>query len=141
MNNKSYLTAITRSRISVPMRYLDKQNLLSGRVLDYGCGKGFDANKLCLEKYDPHFFPEKPAGKFDVITCNYVLNVVLKQDEESLIEDIKARLKPAGTAYISVRRDVKTDGYTSKGTYQRNVKLNFPVLKETSSYCIYELSV
>ena len=50
--NKSYKTAKSRQTLSVPMRYL--RLCLNGRLLDYGCGKGSDADALGMEKYDPH---------------------------------------------------------------------------------------
>lgn len=133
MNDLSHKTAITRSKISVPMRKLIENDLLTPEqtILDYGCGKGSDAQFL-LEKgfdmsgYDPYFFPRTEVLKdefFDVVTCNYVLNVIkLDSIEEELLQNIKRVLKPGGIAYITVRRDVKQDGYTSKGTYQRDYK-------------------
>lgn len=44
--NHPYLTAIKRTGISVPTRYLLKHDLLKGRILDYGCGFGFDTDEL-----------------------------------------------------------------------------------------------
>ena len=29
-----------------------------GKMLDYGCGKGFSADRLNMAKYDPFFYPE-----------------------------------------------------------------------------------
>ena len=136
-NKKAHLTAISRKKASVPMRYLAKQNLLRGKLLDYGCGKGMDAKTFNMAKYDKFYAPKMPVGLFDTITCNYVFNVVDKATEEFLIMDIKSKLNKNGTAYITVRRDVKRDGFTSKGTYQRNVELDLPKLKETSTYCTY----
>ena len=70
MKNKSHLTAIKRTKLSVPIRGLD---LKGKRVLDYGCGRGSDADLLGADKYDPYYFPERPTGKYDVILCTYVL--------------------------------------------------------------------
>jgi len=137
MENTPHKTAISRKSPSVPMRYIAKLNLLSGRTLDFGCGKGFDAKYFKMEAYDPYFKPEKPTGKFDTITCNYVLNVVDKEKEKEILSQIKSLLSDQGIAYITVRRDIKKEGFTSKGTYQRNVILDLPILKETSTYCIY----
>jgi hypothetical protein len=58
------------------MRFLNSLGLLRGKMLDYGCGRGFDAEYYGMDKYDPHYAPEFPKIKFDTITCNYVLNVV-----------------------------------------------------------------
>ena len=141
MNNKAHYTAITRKKPSVPMRHLAKLGVLDkGRKLDYGCGKGFDADHFGMEKYDPHFSPIKPKGLFDVITCNYVLNVVLENKVLDILIDIGNLLNSGGKAYLTVRRDIKQEGYTKKGTYQRNVILDLPILKETSTYCTYILT-
>jgi SAM-dependent methyltransferase len=114
--------------------------LLVGRVLDFGCGKEFDANELGAEKYDPYFQPVMPEGWFDTIFCHYVLNVVKPLTEQVILRDIADKLNPHGKAYITVRRDIKTEGVTSKGTFQRNVTLDLPVLCEYKNrFCIYVL--
>ena len=137
-NSKSHNTAIARKKPSVPMRHLAKIGFLeNGRKLDYGCGRGFDADFFHMDRYDPHYSPAKPTKKYDIITCNYVLNVVSEFDGANILQEIKGLLKAEGTAYITVRRDIKKEGYTSKGTYQRNVVLDLPILKETKAYCIY----
>ncbi len=138
-NTNSHKTAISRKSPSVPMRQLDKKNLLVGDLLDYGCGRGFDADHFDMDKYDPHYSPEKPTKVYDTITCNYVFNVIDADKESELIQEISQLLNKGGTAYITVRRDIKEEGFTSKKTYQRNVKLNLPVLKETSTFCTYVL--
>ena len=131
--NLSHKTAITRKKLSVPMRKLQEQGLLDPRltILDYGCGKGSDA-RLLLEQnfyvsgYDPYFYPDNRVlmdDFYDVVTCNYVLNVIkLDKDIDELMRNIKRVLMKNGVAYITVRRDIKEDGYTSNGTYQRDYK-------------------
>jgi len=126
-------TAIKRAAISVPTRWLDEEGLLSGRILDYGCGYGKDAAELGFEVYDPYFFPHMPRGKFDTIICNYVLNVVPEREQAWIIHDIETRLTPDGVAYLAVRRDLKGHEPT-----QRIVRLQLPVVAETSGFCIYE---
>ncbi len=108
-------------------------------MLDYGCGRGIDADTYKLEKWDPWFFPGMPKGKFDTIMCNYVLNVISPGQEDIALWKIKNLLKPNGCAYITVRRDIKRDYSTSKGTIQRRVYLGLGIARETSSYCIYFL--
>ena len=44
--NHPYLTAIRRTDLSVPTRYLLQHNLLKGRILDFGCGFGYDTDEL-----------------------------------------------------------------------------------------------
>ena len=142
MENNSHLTAITRKSLSQPTKYLLENNLIEGRVLDFGCGKGFDTDFLLSEGfeavgYDPHFRPEKPNGKFNTIICNYVLNVLEEKDSEAVINEIRGLLEHEGFAYITVRRDIEKEGYTKRKTFQRNVELKLPILKENSKFCMY----
>ena len=153
--NRSYLTARTRTTLSVPMRELNKRNLIIGEALDYGCGKGYDAEALRMDKFDPHFTGgivsifnrfctetfDGVQDTYDTVTCNYVLNVIESaKDRAEVIQNIKMLLKPEGKAYVTVRRDLKESGHTSKGTYQGLVTLDLPILKETKAYCIYVLT-
>lgn len=126
-------TAIQRNKLSAPMKLLEEDGQLDGRVLDYGCGRGFDAKALELELYDPYFFPDVPDGKFDTITCNYVLNVVDEETEAWIISDIESKLEDGGHAFITVRRDLNGSEST-----QRVVRLDLPVYFENNSFCIYE---
>lgn len=120
--NKSHLTAISRKVVSLPTRQLLHQKKLRGQVLDYGCGRGQDADRLGFTKYDPHFYPEVPTGQYDTIICNYVLNVIPDVEERrAVVKHIRELLAPGGFAYISVRNDSFQEGYTSKGTWQGHV--------------------
>lgn len=143
----THKTAIKRVKPSLPMQYLAQNDLLIGRKLDFGCGQGFDAQNFDMEKYDPYFAKTMPEGQFDTITCNYVLNVI--QDNSAVLDvldTILAKLVPTGTAYISVRADVKQDGPTTKG-YQRNIHLdkittayNLQLIKSNTGFRMYKLT-
>ena len=112
-------------------------------ALDYGCGRGDDARIMGIHSYDPHYNPDERMleRKWSAITCNYVLNVVDETTATSIIEKIRSMLIDDGVAYISVRRDIKKEGLTSKGTFQRNVVLDLPVLYEKKkSFAIYKLT-
>ncbi len=139
----SHLTAISRKHLSAPMRYLMTWGHVrfgdNKRILDYGCGRGQDAKRLHIDRYDPHYFPELPLERPDIIVCSYVLNVLPKAREQVVLNEIRSLLKPYGVAYITVRRNIKKPGYTSRGTYQRNVRLNLPVVTENADFCIYRL--
>ena len=147
MENNSCLTAITRTKLSAPSKVLLDKGLLKGRVLDFGCGKGFDVEYLSglgynIQGFDPYYQPEKPIGKFDTIICNYVLNVLEPSEWDSVLSDIKELLNNNGIAYIAVRRDIKEEGYRRHGkgqTYQTNVELDLDKLCENTKYCIYKL--
>lgn len=151
MQITGHKTAISRTHESVPMRYLGDNDLIIGRALDYGCGKGRDALTYDMESYDPHYRPERPAGLFETITCNYVLNVVDEATQHSILADIASLLTPSGKAYITVRRDLPPEGKPGRGCYQRNVSLpdtmcltehgrhRIRKFRETASYCTYVL--
>ncbi len=86
-NEFSHLTAMERDYLSNPARFLLKQNLLRGKILDFGCGLGKDVELLQQKSfdivgYDPHYFPTLPAAakeKFDTIICLYVLNTLMAE--------------------------------------------------------------
>lgn len=139
----AHLTAIPRKGPSKPVRVLKNADLIQGRVLDYGCGRGKDAEFLSewgheVEKYDPHYCPTIPYGQYQTIICNYVLNVISEEEAGEVLRKIRDLLTPTGTAYITVRRDIKEDYVSSRKTLQRVVTLNLPVVHETSrGHCIY----
>jgi ATP adenylyltransferase len=135
----SYKTAKTRNSPSKPMQLLHERGLLRGRMLDFGCGKGFDAEYFGMDAFDPHYNPRFPLGKYDTITCIYVLNTLHPSKVDELLETLMQHLKEKGNAYIAVRRDVEKERYTSTGTFQRNVKLPLPIIYEDSRTCIYRM--
>ncbi len=114
----SWRTAIARRRASAPARWLCRNPGLGGRILDYGCGHGGDADNLDLESYDPHFAPTMPSGTFNVILCTYVLNTLPKAREQAILGDILDRLAERGVAYNTVRRNVRKPGYTTAPSRQ-----------------------
>jgi len=141
--DKSYKTAITRKVLAAPTKLLLTRGLLSGRILDYGCGKGFCCDYLGCEGYDPYYRQALPTGEFDTIYPTYVLNVVESSKERALVvRHILSLLKDNGKAYISVRKDLTAlNGYTTIGTWQGDIELNLPVVyKKKNSYIIWELS-
>ena len=137
--DNSHKTAITRKFLSAPMRYLNDQDLLAGRCLDYGCGKGFDADTLNIDGFDPYHRPTEPIGKFDTITCNYVLNVIPNEDErQAVVDSVRSLLADGGKAYISVRNDrVELQGWTKRGTWQGLVYLDLPIVKSSPRFRMY----
>lgn len=115
-NQYSHLTAKERDRLSFPARIIKDKSLIKGEVLDFGCGLGSDV-ELLIEKgfkvdgYDKHYFPEYPKKKFDTILCFYVLNVLLPEEQTKVLIEISRLLKPSGSAYFAVRRDIRYEGY------------------------------
>ena len=136
MKVKSYQTAILRKLPSKPARFLNELGLLKGKMLDYGCGYGLDAMLFHMDRFDPAFFPKRKfKGKYDIIVCIYVLNVVSTKEQNKIIINVKKLLRKGGKAYFAVRRDLKIKTKT-----QRIVKLNLSKLVENSSFCIYKLN-
>ena len=146
--NHPYLTAIKRTDLSVPTRYLLQHNLLKGRILDFGCGFGYDTDELKkrghdIIGYDYYYRPDYPEGKFDTIICNYVLNVLEPYAQAEVLMNITNLLSPKGTAFFAVRRDLTEEGFRlhaihKQYTYQCNVKLPFQSLTHNSSYELYQ---
>ncbi len=146
--NHPYLTAIKRTDLSVPTRYLLQHQLLKGKILDFGCGLGFDTDELKrqgydITGYDYYYRPDYPEGKFDTIICNYVLNVLEPYAQAEVMMNVTNLLSPKGTAYFAVRRDIEEEGFRlhaihKQYTYQCNVKLPFTSLVCNKTYELYQ---
>jgi hypothetical protein len=134
-------TATKRNKLSKPARLLNEAGLLAGNVLDYGCGRGDDADRLGCDRFDPYYFPKEPSGQYDTIMCNFVLNVIDNDcDRHETIAKIQDLLTDSGCAYISVRANKKDlRGYTSIGTWQGLVTLNCEVFYKDSGCIIYKV--
>lgn len=131
-------TALKRRTLSVPMRELLVKELLKGNILDFGCGVGDDVNFLNqkglnivgYDKFNPMFNDGSLLkGKYDVVVCNYVLNVIPDLEEHrQVVEQLRSL---SDLIYISVRSDSKAIKKsweynienrcwkTSTGSYQR----------------------
>ncbi|BAY37722.1 hypothetical protein NIES2111_20620 [Nostoc sp. NIES-2111] len=149
-NQFSHLTAINRTYLSFPAQFLLNQNLLQGKILDFGCGFGNDVKILAqkgfdITGYDPYYFSQYPQNKFDTIICSYVLNVLFSEEQANVLMEVSYLLKPGGKAYYVVRRDIKKEGFREhyvhkKPTYQCIVKLPFYSIYVDESREIYEYS-
>ena len=147
-NPNSYLTAIKRERVSYPTRILFQQEKIKGKVLDFGCGHGADVDFLRKQNlqavgFDPFHLPKYPTEKFDTIICHYVLNVLMPKEQAFVLMAISELLKPNGTAYFTVRRDLRKPGFRTHfeynvPTYQCNVRLNQPTFHKAEHCEIYE---
>jgi len=149
----SHKTAIKRSLLSAPLSELtiDPKIKKSDRLLDYGCGRGMDVVELRHQRYNIVGYDPYQDGwrdesvlkekHYDIIFCTYVLNVVDASTRKDIIGKVRRLLKPGGKAYFTVRRDLKENYRVTKiGTHQWQVYLPWTVRKQTSSYCIYEIS-
>lgn len=148
IKNNPHLTAIERTSISYPTRWLKKNNLLQGQILDFGCGFGFDVEQLQEEGfdivgYDSYYRPEYPQKRFDTIICHYVLNVLEPNEQAEVLMAVSELLKPTGKAYFTVRRDLKNEGFRmhyvhKMPTYQCNVILPYSSVYQNEHCEIYE---
>ncbi len=146
--NNPHMTAIERTSMSFPTRWLKQNNLLKGEILDFGCGFGFDTDELKTQRfdivgYDKHYKPEYPEKRFDTIICNYVLNVLEPNEQAEVLMSVAELLKPTGKAYFAVRRDLKSEGFRThyvhkQPTYQSNVILPYKSLFANDNCEIYE---
>lgn len=151
-------TAITRSKVSAPLRYLLDQDLIKGYACNWGEGRAFVDTEAMQDRtgaavgYDPMSTKDanrwKPLDSFDTIYCGYVLNTVLAAEASYILSDVVKHLNPGGTAYFAVRTD-KVEGepyldgvYTSRGTFQVDYTPYLPwldVIHKTSHYAIFKI--
>jgi hypothetical protein len=144
---KSYRTAIKRNKISRPVKKLLELNLIpKNKILDYGCGKEDDVNGLSdlghnIKGFDPYWKNDLDIlkNKYNVILCTYVFCTVSKNTRTNIKRNILDLLTKNGKAYISVRRDVKSDKISKIGSKQYFVKLKLPIVYENADYCIYKI--
>jgi DNA phosphorothioation-associated putative methyltransferase len=80
--------AIKRKDLSRPIRLAIASMILKkeSTFFDYGCGYGEDVQLLAREGYktagwDPHYFPQNPLQRADVVNLGYVLNVIENEQE------------------------------------------------------------
>lgn len=146
--NNPHLTAIERTSMSFPTRWLKRHNLLKGEILDFGCGFGYDTDQLKKERfeivgYDNYYRPVYPEKCFDTIICNYVLNVLEPNEQAEVLMSVSELLKSTGKAYFAVCRDLKTEGFRThyvhkQPTYQSNVILPYKSIFVNEHCEIYE---
>lgn len=144
MSTITKYSAPSRKKPSSVMKFLSSKGLLVGEMLDFGCGRGFDAEYYGMDKYDPNWgFASLPEKKYDTITCNWVLNLVEPAEQEMIIQQIKSLLKPTGIAYITVLRGFKENYncYITRGYMQRMIYLDLESLKKASRYQTYVLKI
>ncbi len=147
-NPNSHLTVKERENVSFPTRILWERNQLTGDILDFGCGLGKDISFLQekgfnVDGYDPYYSPQYPKKQYDTILCNYVLNVLLPEEQAHVFMAVSELLKKGGKAYFAVRRDIQKSGFIynpkrDAKVYQANVILPYPSFLLTTHCEIYE---
>jgi SAM-dependent methyltransferase len=132
--------AIRRQTVSRTAQLLKDRNLLRGRILDYGCGFGFDADHFGWEAFDPHYRPTTLEGLFDTVVCNHVANMLTRASRHKLFETIVTLLAPQGIAYLSVSRKIPTAGKLGiRKRIQNHVVLTLPSIVRDDELEVYRL--
>lgn len=132
-------SAISRKTMSKPTQWLLKNNLIKGKTLDFGCGKGKDADLLKCDRYDPYFFPNPPKNKYDTIICQYGLNILPPKKRIKTINQMKNLINKNGSIFITVRRDIKTIKKGKGNTKQYPVYLNLRSIYHNANFEIYKV--
>jgi SAM-dependent methyltransferase len=137
---RSVGTAVKRTTPSRAAELLTSRGLIRGRVLDYGCGFGFDADHFGWEAFDPYYRPRAPEGLFETIVCTLVLNVLSRRNRAAVLDQIKDLLADHGRAYLTVARNVPESGKLGmRHCLQNYVVLSLPIVYEDAEIAIYEL--
>ena len=132
--------AIRRQTISKTAQVLVDQGLVRGRVLDHGCGFGFDADHFGWEAFDPHYRRKTPEGLFDTVVCNHVAHMLTRASRHKLFGVIVALLAPQGTAYLSVSRKLPAAGKLGiRKRIQNYVVLTLPSVFRDGEVEVYRL--
>lgn len=121
-----------RTELSRPVAQAIQDGLISAErsVLDYGCGRGGDVERLRALGlralgWDPVFAPDGPLGPADVVNLGYVVNVIEAPDERA--EALRGAWQLAKSALVvAARLDWQAQGsacgdgvLTAKGTFQK----------------------
>lgn len=83
-------TALLRRRFSGPVQLLLDDGLLTTQTsfFDYGCGYGEDVKFLKKMQFDaagwdPHYAPDKPKKKAQIVNLGFILNVIENPQERT----------------------------------------------------------
>lgn len=132
--------AIKRKRPSAAAVRIVELGLAKGRVLDFGCGYGFDADHFGWEAYDPFYGPPLPDGPFDTIVCISVVSALTRNNRAQVLTQIQGLLSQGGLAYIAVPRNLPVTGKLGMHhSCQNYVVLTLPSVYSHSRLEIYRL--
>ena len=122
-------------------RVLVERGLLDGRVLDFGCGRGADADHFGWDGYDPVHRPFRPRGHYQSILCNGLLANLNRSHRAMLIGHIREFLLDFGRAYLVVPRNLPAAGnHDAENGVQHYVVLSLPSVYADDEFEIYELT-
>jgi DNA phosphorothioation-associated putative methyltransferase len=133
-------TAIGRTALSRPFQNALNDGVLTPHlsVFDYGCGRGFDVNRLQSQGFschgwDPIYAPNSPITSADLVNLGYVVNVIENPEERrTVLKDAWSRAHKV--LIVSARLTGETncdrtssyeDGFLTKtGTFQKFFEQN-----------------
>lgn len=132
--------AVQRKTVSFAARWLVEHGHVKGRVLDFGCGFGFDADYYGWEAFDPYYRQAEPSGLFDTIICNHVLNMLTRGSRHQAMERMQELLEASGMAYLIVPRNIPTSGKLAlRKRIQNYVRLSLPSVYADGSLEMYRM--
>ncbi len=110
----SRTTALNHTRNpSQPIVWICNESRVKGkRVLHLGTGLDrfakdalLKAGAVSVNDYDPNFYPDRSVLNFtyDVVLCNYVLNILIPKERRLVYNDIAACTDSQGAAYLCVQ--------------------------------------
>lgn len=130
-----------RRALSRTAQVLVDRRLIRGRVLDYGCGLGYDADQLGWEAFDPYYRPTQLSGLYDTIVVNHVANILTRDSRSELFARVQALLADGGLAYFSVARNIPESGKPGpRRRLQNYVVLTLPSIYADAEEAIYALA-
>ncbi|WP_425394984.1 class I SAM-dependent methyltransferase [Aeoliella sp.] len=133
--------AVRRAQPSVGARWLTNHGMIKGRVLDFGCGFGFDADHYGWEAFDPHYRQALPEGAFDTVVCNHVLNMLTRASRLQTLAIIQRLLGEEGIAYLIVPRNIPERGKLAlRKRIQNYVRLSLPTIHEDQCLAVYAMT-
>lgn len=108
-------TAICRKvNASVAYRYATAYYDIDSTWIDWGCGKGEEADTHGLTKYDPNHYPVKVSGKFAGAINSCVINTIPLEYQKKMLRELRSHLKKGAPLIISYRPDVAQQASKSK---------------------------
>jgi len=135
----AHKTAISRSKASRPLRAALHINAVSGRVLDFGCGRGRDWKELRklgykVTGYDPHYAPKKPRGKFQTVLMTYVVNVLQIPQRDEALKLAWSYVKKGGRLIVTVRSEAEIEREAARSNWRPCREMGGGWITSTNTY-------